>query len=669
MSRPAAPLARPRGRALEGRWLHSRRMAVEIRRSTCNRDCPDACALLAEVRGGRVLSLGGDPEHPVTRGFLCFRTSRFPHQLDAPHRLRRPLLRQGDRFVEVDLDEALDVAAERLCRIRREDGPAAILHYRSGGSLGMLKLVSDRFFERFGPCTAKTGDICAGAGVAAQELDFGVSDSNDLFDLHNARHILLWGKNPTISSTHLVPVLKAASAQGTTITLIDPIRHKAAGLADRFLQPRPGGDLALALGVARALFDSGRADAEALARCDHVDGFRALASARPAAEWAGLAGVAEDDVHDLADRLADGPAAILVGWGAQRRRHGGATIRCLDALSAITGNLFRPGGGCSFRFRRRISFDTAAVATGAAARFVREPLFGADVLAAADPPIRAMWVTAANPVCMLPDSARVAEAIDRTEFVVVVDPLLTDTGRRADLVLPVPTLLEDSDLIGSYGHHWIGESRPIVDAPDGVVHEVELFQRLAQRVGLGDELSGTVDEWKARLLGDASSSGVTLEALRAGAVRSPDARQVLFGDGRVQTPNGKVQLLTGLPHDAFDSPEVGDAWPLWLFSNSTAEAQGTQWARDQGTRLRVTVHPDATPPGLGDGDAVVVESPRGALPAVLRLDPLQRRDVAIVPKGGHYDRGLSANVLIDAVPTDIGLGAAYLDCRVRLRAP
>ena len=644
-------------------------MAVETRKSTCNRDCPDACGLVADVENGRILSLRGDSEHPVTRGFLCFRTSRFPAMLDAPHRLTRPLLRRDGRLVEVDLEEALDVAASRLAAIRAESGPEAILHYRSGGSLGLLKGIADRFFEALGPCSGKIGDICSGAGEAAQVEDFGVSDSNDLFDLLEARHILLWGKNPKTSNTHLVPVLRDARARGARIHLIDPVRHKSAALADSVLHPAPGGDLALALGIGALLAARGQIDPAAAERCDGLEGYLALVGSREPAVWAELAGVSLAAIEELATALSAGPTAILVGWGMGRRRHGGAIVRAVDALSAITGNLFRSGGGCSFYFKRRAPFANEALSTGLTARRLREPLLGHDLLAA-DPPVRALWITAGNPVCMLPDSARVAEALEKTEFVVVVDPFLTDTGRRADPVLPVPTLLEDSDLLPAYGHHWIGESRPLVPAPDGVVHEVELFQRLASRLDLGDALAGSVDEWKERLLAPIAADGVTLGALRRGAVRSPTAPKVLFGEGRVRTPNGRVQLLSGVDPAALHAPhERSDTYPLWLFSNSTPESQAAQWARDPGERLLVTLHPDAAPAGAADGAHVVVESELGSLPARLCLDPAQRRDVAVVPKGGAFDRGLSANALIEAVPTDLGLGAAYLDCRVRVRLP
>src|SRR5262245_26852217 len=128
-------------------------MSEHVRRTACNRDCPDACSLLVTVRDGRGVALRGDPDHPVTRGFLCERTSRFLTRQYDPARLVTPLLRRGaDRargaarfaqpLVAIPWDEALDLAAERLAAVRDQSGPAAILHYRSGGSLGLLKPVA-----------------------------------------------------------------------------------------------------------------------------------------------------------------------------------------------------------------------------------------------------------------------------------------------------------------------------------------------------------------------------------------------------------------------------------------------------------------------------------------------------------------------------------------------
>lgn len=644
-------------------------MTTQILHTTCNRDCPDACGIRAVVEDGKVTQLTGQKEHPVTQGFLCYRTSHFPELAASAQRLRQPLVRKDGVLQPASWDEALTLIAQRLLQIRAESGPAAIFHYRSGGSLGILKHLTDLFFDQFGPCTGKVGDICSGAGEAAQQADLGVSDSNDLFDLLHSKHIVLWGKNPAVSNTHLVPVLRDAKQAGAQVVLIDPIHHKSAGLADERLALAPGRDLELALGVARCLFDTGKMAADAAAFCDGVAAFQQLAAARTVAEWATLADVPEAAVRALAARFADGPTAILVGWGMQRRQRGGAIVRALDALCALSGNLFRSGGGVSFYFRRRKAFQPFGPKV-TPPRVVREPLLGQDLLAARDPQIRCLWVTAGNPVAMLPDAATVARAIEQTEFVVVADCLLTDTARRAHVVLPVPTLLEDSDLLGAYGHHWLAESRPVVPMPPAVRHEVTIFQDLAKRVGLASFPQEPIDQLKRHALAGVAGQGAGLESLRKhGAVRSPVADEVLFPHGRVLTATGRVQLLDRAPPPP-DLPappaRTGASAPLWLFSNSTEKSQASQWAgKGLGDRLWVAVHPDAVP-GIADGGKVRIESVAGSLAAEVRHDPAQRRDVAIVPKGGHFDRGQSANAIIPAVATDLGLGAAYLDCLVRI---
>jgi anaerobic selenocysteine-containing dehydrogenase len=639
---------------------------VETRKTTCNRDCPDACAIVATIEDGRVVRLAGDPAHPVTQGFLCWRTNHFLPVQYSPERLTTPLLRDSDGVHRpISWDAALALAAERLETIRRESGPAAIFHYRSGGSLGMLKMLSDWFFELYGPVTIKRGDICSGAGEAAQETDFGACDSHDLFDLWNARNILLWGKNVFVSSPHAIPVLNDARARGARLALVDPVHHRTAELCERFWQPRPGGDFALAMAVARVLFARGAVDPRAARRCDNLPAFRALAEARAVGDWCDDADVPVAAAEDLAARLADGPTAILVGWGMGRRGNGGAIVRALDALAALSGNLGVPGGGVSFYFRRRGAFDTSFIrGTSAAPRTICEPLFGRDVLEAREPPVRAVWITAGNPVAMLPESETTARALATREFVVVVDSFLTDTARLAHLVLPTTTLLEADDLLGSYGHHHLGVARPVVAPPQGVRSDLEIIQGLAARVGLGADLAGSAREWKARLISPAAAArGVTVDALEAGAVKNPLAAEVLFADGRVPTPTGRVNLLTEAPAERVPRAE----FPLALMSLSTDRAQSSQWSARLDGPAVCTVHPDvAAAAGLSDGALGRLQSAIGELRVRVRCDPRQRRDVALVPKGGHLRDGRAANALIRARTTDLGEGGALYDEGVRL---
>jgi anaerobic selenocysteine-containing dehydrogenase len=633
-------------------------------RTSCTRDCPDACGIIATVEDGRVVKLQGDPEHPITRGFLCYRTSRFLERQYDVERLTAPQIRRNGRFEPISWDAALDLVAEKMLAVRKESGAAAILNYRCGGSLGLMKHVSDYFFERFGPVTIKSGDVCSGAGEAAQELDFGVADSHDLHDLMNSRTIVLWGKNPHVSNLHLLPVLRQAKAEGAGLILVDPVRHRGADLCDWFLQPRPGGDGALALGVARRLFETGRANPQAADYCDHLEDFRALCRSRSLDEWAAIADVSTADIEQLAAAYADGPSAILVGWGLQRRTHGAATVRVLDALGAISGNLGVPGGGVSFYFKRRGAFDVSfSRGLDAAPRSIPEPLLGPGILEAEDPPIRLAWISCANPVDMLPDSNAVARALESRELTVVVDAFMTDTARVADLVLPTTTMLEEEDLVGAYGHHYLGNVRPVVEPPAGVKSDYRIVQALAERVGLADEFSGTEQDWKRRMLTPVADQGASMEALQQGAVRNPRAPHVLFADRSFPTATGRVELIREI---AVEPAQPTAERPLLLMATSTEKAQSSQWpASKQEGPARVTLHPSAAA-GFREGDRATLESETGALQVVLHIDARQRRDVALMDKGGWLRRGRAANALIEARATDAGGGAVYYDTPVRL---
>ena len=644
-------------------------MATETLRTVCNRDCPDACGLIAIVENGKLVALGGDLEHPVTKGFLCQRTSQYPATQNSPERLMTPLIRVGGRLEPASWEEALGFVADRLLAIRKESGPAAILHYRSGGSLGLLKSVVDFFWELFGPVTVKSGDICSGAGDAAQTTDFGEEESHDFFDLLNAKNVVLWGKNPAVSNVHLMPILQQARRKGARVLLVDPVHHKAAKLADRTILVRPGGDFDLAMGVAARLFETGGVVPDATEFCDDFAGFRALATSCSAAEWAKAADVDIEDVHAIASALAERPCSIQVGWGMGRRMNGSAIVRALDALGAVSGNLGIPGGGVSFYYKRRGAFDTSFLKK-MPPRAIPEPLLGAGILAAQDPPIRAVWVTAGNPVSMLPDSATVARALETRELVVVVDSFLTDTARRATVVLPTTTLVEDDDLFGAYGNHWLGASTPVVPPPPGVKTDLQIVQALAraidERTGereekISEKVSGSARDWKRRLLSRVEAAGVTLEQLERSSVRNPFAEKVLFGDRKFPTASGKVNLVHEMP----PSPPEEAGFPLWLFSTSTEKSQSSQWAGPEPEMLTATCHPAAAN-GFGQGEVVRIESALGSIRVKLHLDQAQRRDVVIVPKGGNYDRGNCANALIKARTTDAGEGAAYQDCRVRI---
>lgn len=630
------------------------------KKTACPRDCPDACGLIVTVDNGRVVKLQGDPDHPITQGFICGRTSRFPAQQYSTERLTKPLLRRtkGGDFEEISWTAALDLLAEKMVQFRDESGAASILQYRCGGSLGMMKHVGDYFFEKFGPVTLKSGDVCAGAGEAAQLNDFGEFDSSDYFDIHNAKTIFLWGKNVFVSSIHLIPELKKARANGTKIVLIDPVYHQTTSIADVYVQPRPGSDSAIAMGIARWMFDNGAVDPAAADYCDHLTEFQSLSQSQTIEEWAAIADFSSEELITLAEAYAVGPTCSMIGWGLQRRRHGAATIRTIDALAAVSGNLGIPGGGASFYFVRRDAFDFSFANQAPPPRTIPEPLLGPGIIEASDPPIRMAYVWAANPVAMLPDSETVAEALRTREFTVVVDPFLTDTAKCADLVLPTTTFLEEDDFIGSYGHHYLAEVNPVVAAPDGVLTDHEIIRELSRRVGLAEEFDVEVSVWKQRILQKLNNAGIANEDFKNGPVKNPFVSEVLFADRKFRTPSGKVNLICELHPDLLaQSAEES----LHVTALSTGKSQASQWPSETQTGpADAVVHPSSVP-GHNDGDIVTVSTEQGSIQLRLCFDERQRTDVLLMEKGGWHSAGRSANSLVGAELTDDGECAVYYD--------
>ena len=648
----------------------------ETKSTTCNRDCPDACRIEATVEDGTIISLKGASDHPMTQSFICARTRRYlefqNERGPGGQRITKPLVKKNGVFEEICFEEAIELVANRFVDVRSRWGASAILHYRSGGSLGKLKVLTDAFFSHFGPVTTTTGDICSGAPSAAQKADFGICESNDVSDLLNAKTIVLWGKNIFTSSPHLIPWIKRAKKQGANVILIDPVSHRTKTLADHYVQIRPGQDAALAFAVARTLFDQKTIHAEARRYCDHFHAFRDVVCARSATAWAEDAEVDMETLRLLVQSFEDGGCTTLLGWGLGRRTNGSYAVRAIDALHLVSGNIGEPGAGVSFSYQGKGVLDKTALDLKPSPRTFSEPRLGHDILAASHHPIRAAMISCANPVAMLPDSHTTAKALSSIDFLVVLDSRHTDTTRLADVILPTATLLEDDDLLGAYGHHYIGVSRPIVPPPPDVKTDLEIIQALAQKTGLGTLMAGSAQEWKARLLHpDIKKAGVTIEQIYETPTRHPGVGRIAHLHRQFSTRTTKAQLVHCAPPPMPVPPDRDvrvpkESIPLMCMSVSTAESQSSQWSEPPQQPIEVRVHPDVDA-GIGHEGRGWLESSLGQIQVRVIHDASQRRDVVLVPKGGGFFSKSAANALIEAKVTDAGEGAAYYDQYVFLR--
>jgi anaerobic selenocysteine-containing dehydrogenase len=631
-----------------------------IKRTACSRDCPDACALEAEVVEGRLVSLKGVKEDPVTKGFLCPRTTRFVERQYSVDRIRSPLVRDGNGFREIGWDEALDLCAEKLKEARDKYGADSILHYKSGGAMGYLKALVSVFFEQFGPVSEKRGDICSGAGEWAQETDFGLSDSSEVEDLYNSKLILIWGKNVHTSSVHLLPTLLEAKRRGTILVGIDPVPTKASRISDLFLCPRAGTDAQLALALVSFLEEHGGIHPEAPSYCQNLDDFLAMARAVSFEQRMQRCGLSNEDGRRLAKLyLENTPSSILIGWGAPRRPNGAATVRALDGLAAVSGNIGVAGACASFYFQRRRHFRRAFLpAPTSPPRTFSETRLGIE-LETAQPRVRLAWITAGNPVAMLPDAQRVGQALRAIDFTVVVDTHHTDTTACADLVLPTLSLVEDDDLMGAYGNHYLRVSQPVLPPEGEARHELWIFQQLAKRLGLGDFLEGSPREWKDRLLDEK----VDRALLDGKVVRQPGAPRVVF-EGRVfPTASGKVHLMTTEPA----LPDSLSAeFPLRLMAVSHPDAQSSQWSVEPPAVPTAQISEDS-PSAWVDGSQMRLESKKAGFTVKLQRVEGLHPELVVLPKGGSgLFGGWCPNDLIEARETDQGGGACFYDEPVRL---
>ncbi len=653
--------------------------------TACPLDCPDSCSLEVEVENGRVTRVEGSHINPLTRGFICSKVRRLPEHLYGPDRLLRPARRVGKkglgRFEDLTWDQALELLCEQFEAVRRRHGGEAILPLSYGGSNGLLSqdTTDARLFYRLGASRlART--VCAAPSTAAAKGLYGKMPGVALEDYEEARLIVVWGANPSVTGIHLVPIIGAARERGARLIVVDPRRTPLAKKADLHLAPRPGTDLGLALAVIRELFGSGRADSRFLAEhCHGADTLRERAEAWTIERAASTCGVDEAAIRAFVELYAtSSPAVIRCGWGVERNRNGGSAIASILALPAVAGKFGVRGGGYTMSNSGAWRFASAAAATPPASREINMNRLGRSLLELDRPPIELLFVYNANPLATLPDQQRVRAGLEREDlFTVVFDQVLTDTARYADLVLPATAFVEHHDLARGYGAMVLHPVLPVADAPGEARSNVEVFAELCQRL----DLSEPGDETEPAALGRQLLEGGGVAVPAAGTVAAPVTgfRPVQFVDCFPITPDRKVDLCPeSLDREAplglygYREREGAVGYPLALISPATSRTISSTFGQLARRQAALEMHPgDAAERGLGDGDSVRVYNELGEVRCAVRANPDLRAGVAMLPKGlwaRSTASGTTANALVPDSLTDLGAGACFNDARVEVEA-
>jgi len=696
-------------------------MPKKVVHAACPHDCPDACGVLVTVEDGRATRIQGDPSHPVTRGFLCAKVTKYLDRVYSPERVLFPMRRVAPKgqgkgnagdFVRISWDQALTEIADRFKQISTEFGPEAILPYSYAGNMGVLSYagMSHRFFHRLG-ASQLNRTICATAGGDALITVTGRKLGTEPEQFAHSKYIIAWGANIHGNNVHLWPFIEEARRNGAKLVVIDPYKTRTARCADWYLPINPGTDVALALAMMHVIINENLFDAEYVSK--YTLGFEKLkerVQEYPPERVAQITGISAGDIQTLAREYATTtPAVIRVNYGVQRAENGGMAVRAISMLPCITGSWQHMGGGLWLSLSGAFPFDRQSLEMpelmlksplGRPSRTINMVELGQALNTVNDPPVRAIFVYNSNPAVVAPNHNDVVRGFLRPDlFTVVHEQFFTDTVNYADMVLPATTFFEHKDLLSAYGHCYVQVSNQAITPLGECRSNSELFRELAGKMGFSEEcFSDTDDEMMDLVLsaknGAADPDGWLKGIGRARLEREGHVRLNLgdgpflpYAKGGFTTPSGKAELYSeslaakGLdPIASFVPPsesrhvEKARRFPLELLSRKADNFLNSSFCNIQA--VQKMEHPelleinaaDAAPRNIREGDWVRVFNARGEVR--LRAHVNGSVQPGVVAARLNWARlapdGKSINALTSEVLTDIGAGPTFYSCLVEV---
>jgi anaerobic selenocysteine-containing dehydrogenase len=688
--------------------------------STCGY-CSVGCGMQLGVRNGKVVSVRGNPDHPVNLGKLCPKGLAEHYAIDADDRARYPLLRKNGQLVRISWEEAIDALVERFRDVQRKYGPESL------GIVSTGQLVTEEFYAlgklvQLGFRTSNydgNTTLCMSTAVAGYKRSFGSDGPPGAYeDLEKADVILLIGAN--VAENHPILCTRLEANTSKTLIVADPRVTKTAMMADVYLPLRPRSDLALINAMLRILIDEELYDKEYVEQ--HTTGFAELRASLElytvdfAAEITGL----PSELIRKTALLYGTAKAGFIGWtmGVNHSTKGTETVNAINNLALITGNIGRSGaspfsitGQCNAMGTREAGFSSGLPGYRKfESREDREELAGLwnlpadriptmrglaypDIIeAAVSKKIRALWIIGTNPLVSFPNIDVLKQGLENLDFLVVQDGFHpTPTTEIADMVLPAAIWGEKE---GTYtnSERRVSKVNAAVSAPGEARSDFDIFMAVAERLGCSEELfprwrgpSDAFNEWRRVTTGRLCDySGITYSELEEiGGIQwpfaestsmRPEAVRRLYADGRFQTDDGRARLIPTqwAPFPEQPHPE----FPLILNTGRTVEhwhtrtkTGGISILQRMSPRAWLEMNPiDAGKLGLKPHDRVDVISARGRVSKVeLRITEIVAPGQVFLPF--HFVES-NANQITQSAFDPISREPNYKQCAVRLeRSP
>lgn len=634
--------------------------------------CVWRCGLIAKVVKGRVVKLDGNPEHPHSRGNLCPRGQSGLMNTYDPDRVLTPLVRVGKRgeglFRPASWDEALDIVASNMLKIKEKYGPEAMV-FSSTHNLSQVQF--ENLLYAFGsPNYGTQRSLCFNAMITAFQLTYGIEEPSRNYD--KVEFILMVGRNMMEAiSTSETGELSHAIDRGAKLVYLDPRYTKTASKATEWIPIRPGTDSAFLLAMINVIVTNELADCDFVKQyvvgCDDIQA--EMRKYTPA--WAEkITGVPAADIERIAREYAAAKHNALAhpGWRTSNFVNSFQTERAIATLNALSGNVLTPGGclsaemtaeGAGLGMPKQPPYPrvSALRLDGVPWKYPLVPLkLGVfqelrDAILTGEPYQAHGWfISRQNPILSLPDRNKTLEAFGKMDFIATVDIIMNDSAWFSDVVLPEASYLERYDpLLTLDGKAYLRQ--PVIEPQGEAKSALWIYKQLGERLGLGDYFQYEDEEDYLRQ--QLKPLGVSLEETKEKGYAEMPAEE-RNGEITFSTPSGKIEIYSETLKRAGFSP-----WPTWeeppapksgeFYLLTGKVAQQTQF----GTQNNQLLHKYSDEPrlwmnaqvaaqnGLGEGDWVEIASPVGKAHSKLHATQAIRPDcVFLTPGYGHLSKGL-----------------------------
>ena len=660
----------------------------------CTLDCADCCKFNVYVKNDDIIKIEGDKEHPYTKGFICKKGLAHLKRLNHSKRIYKPLIKINDKWKEIEFDEAINIMVKKLSYYKSKFGSKSVLYYEQYGNGTVLKSIGEKFFNFYGGVSLSKGGPCWSAGIAAQKLDFGDSRSHSLEDMLNSKNIFVWGKNPANTTIHTMQMIKRAKEKGSKIIVIDPIETATAKLADKYIKIKANGDKALALAMGQIIIKNKLYDEKYIKL--YVNGFEEYKSYILSLNIKDLSkecGVEIYTIEELVKLYCQKYSTILLGFGMQKYKNGGMTIRLIDALGAITGQIGFSGGGVNYankvypKILNTDPYDSEKFSnnryyyTNEISEFIEKCNLGNtyyknDIFINHEDdkgdyelniPIKMAIITKSNLLNQLANINNLKRALSKVEFKVCFDMFITDTVKECDLFIPVTSQLESEDLLfSSMMNPYLVYNEKILEPQEKLMDEYYFFMEVAKRLKMSNYPIVTKKEYLEKVIYPLKNinSDISLEYLKNNYFTLH--KDVAWSDKNFVNESGKFEIINCEEIKKFEANKYKDISKLRLLTNHGRDSLSSQhFMDDDGIAIAYINEKEAKRFNINNNEIIYLKSENGQIKVKINIDK-SIGDNIIMMFVGWWERHGNPNFLTNSGISDIGGQITYNETFVEI---